>query len=707
MLSFGKKGRLQSILQVEASECGLVCIAMIANFYEPKTDIAGLRRKYGLSMQGAGLQDLMNIANDIGMSARPLKVSLEEIGNVKMPAILHWNFTHFVVLSKVGRKKVTLFDPAVGVRKYSREEFSRRFTGVALELNPNNDFHPPPPEVERLSLWDFWRDTAGIRSSLTQLLALSFLIQVFTLATPFYLQIVVDDVLIKQDVDLLNVLAVGFLGLTLTSVLTKALREFSALYLVSQLNFKMGDSVFYHLIRLPLAYFEKRHIGDIVSRFNSLRPIQEFITNSLVAVLIDGALAITTFALMFLYSPQLSLVVLVVVLTYAVFRIIQFRPLRNASLENIAARANQDSGFMETVRAIPSIKLVGKEQERQTSWRNQFVESINTEARIGRLTISYEAANNVLTGCEYVLLIFLGAKDVLNGMLTVGMLYAFLAYRSSFSGAVISLVNQLINYWMIGLHLERVSDITGTEKEPGTQIDSKLVLPMEGGLDARNLAYRYSPNTPYLFENFNIDIRAGDVVAIVGPSGIGKTTILKTLMGIAEPSKGELIIDGISLHEFGKKSFRHHIGAVMQNDVLFSGSIRENIAYFELDGSLEKVHQAAELACIATDIVTSPMGFNSHIGDMGSSLSAGQYQRILLARALYRKPTILFLDEGTAHVDTAIENKIMSNLKSLGITVVFVSHNPDLVVFADQIISWKDQSIQIVRNSQTEVSHST
>lgn len=704
MFTFGRRGHLQSLLQVETSECGLVCLAMVAKYYDSKIDLNSLRRRYGLSNQGASLESLMSIANDMEVNARPLKLPLEDLSKLKLPAILHWNFNHFVVLAKTKRKVVVIYDPAVGEREYSWEAVSQRFTGIALELTPRTGFSPDSySDKNQLSLSDFWKGITGVRSSLIQIFVLSLLIQIFTLATPFYFQVVVDDVLIKRDIDLLSVLALGFLALTLISVATKALREFSSLYLVSQLNYNIGDSVFYHLIRLPLSYFEKRHMGDIVSRFNSLRPIQDFITGSLIAVLIDGILAVTTFALMFIYSAKLSLIVLGAILVYAVFRMSQFRPLRNANLESIAARAKQDSGFMESVRALRGIKLGGKEQERQNSWRSQFVESINTEARMGRLTISYESANNILTGCEYVLIIFLGAQYVLNGALTIGMLYAFLAYRSSFSNAIISVINHLINYWMLGLHLERVSDITQTPKEENLESDFSLILPVEGNLVAENLQFRYSSQEPPIFSDFNIAIEPGEFVAVFGPSGVGKTTLLKTLMGLVERTSGELLIDDMPLHALGQKSYRHHIGAVMQDDVLLSGTLKDNISFFDVNPNVDKVRKSAGIASIAHEIDLTPMGYDSLIGDMGSSLSVGQQQRVLLARALYRTPKILFLDEGTAHVDQRTESLIMHNLKRLELTVIYVTHNKELLQFADKVIYWEDSKIPKITADITQV----
>ena len=667
---------------------------MVASFYGYKTDLVSLRRNQGYSLRGASLRHVMQTAEGMSLSPRPVRLEIAELKELKLPAILHWNFDHFVVLAKVSRWSITVHDPAVGIRKYTLQEASQRFTGVALELSPRQNFEPSD-ETDPLSLWTFWKGTNGLAKPLLQILLLSLLIQIFSLATPFYMQIVVDDVLIKHDADLLNVLALGFLGLTLISVLTEAIRGFSNLYLVNQLNFNIGNSLLYHLIRLPMSYFEKRHMGDVVSRFGSTEPIQKFISNGLITGLIDGLLAVTTLILMFIYAPTLTYVVLVSLVIYLAFRAIQFRPLRNANHENIAASAKLDSIFMESIRALQGIKLGGKELDRQNTWRGQFTETINTGARIGRLVISYEAANNTLTGCTYVLVIFLGAGLVLDGNMTIGMLYAFMAYRSNFSNAVVSIINLIVEYWMLGLHLERLADITQSEKEQGLETNSPMTLPVAGNLTAKGLGFRYAKLENMIFEDFNIDIGAGEFVGIHAPSGSGKTTLLKTLMGLLPPTSGEIFIDGYPLKNLGQPSFRQATASVMQGDVLFTGSIKENITFFDLTPDLDKIQEACEIACIHNDILDAPMGYDALVGDMGSSLSAGQQQRLLIARALYRSPSFLFLDEGTAHVDAQVEHNIMSAIKNQELTCIYVTHTPEMLRYADKVIRWENSEFTV------------
>jgi ATP-binding cassette subfamily B protein RaxB len=343
---------------------------------------------------------------------------------------------------------------------------------------------------------------------------------------------------------------------------------------------------------------------------------------------------------------------------------------------------------METVRSLQGIKIANREIERQGVWRNKFADSINTSAKVSRLTIFYETANSLVTGIEYVLIIYLGSQTVLTGEFTIGMLYAFLMYRSHFSNSVISLIDQGIQYLMLELHLDRLSDITQSAKEYGLDSTSNFAIPIKGGLCARDIEFRYSQFDPCLISEFNLEIGESEFVAIWGPSGVGKTTLLKILAGLLAPTKGELRVDGQSLTHVGIKSYRRGVGTVLQNDALFSGSIRDNIAFHDLTPDLERIEQCAKYACIHDEIVSFPMSYDSLIGDMGSSLSIGQQQRILIARALYSNPKILFLDEGTAHIDTETEETIFKNLQNLKITCVYTTHRKSLVALSDKVISW-------------------
>lgn len=673
------------ILQGEASECGLACLAMVASYHGFKTDLRGLRQCFSGSLAGAPLRILMQNATALKLNSRALRVELDELKKLKLPAILHWDFNHFVILKSAGSHYVVIHNPAVGVRRYRLSEIGHHFTGIVLEITPTAQFKEGNT-TERLRLQDFYSSMKGLLPALMQLLTLSLLIQCFALASPFYLQLVVDEVLIKQDQDLLLLLGLGFAGLTVITVLSKALRGIAHLFIANQINYVMGAALFNHLIHLPADYFQKRHMGDVVSRFGSLKPIQDFISGSALTVILDGLMAITTLVMIIVYSPILSLIVLISVALFAVLRAALLQTFRQRTQENIVAAAKQDSNLMETIRALQSIKVFSRESERKSIWQNLFVDTINANIRIGRLTITYEVLEGLISGVENVLVIFVGAQQVLSGVMTIGMLYAFISYRAHFNSSITSVINQLIQFFMLGLHLERIADIGLTNKEKGMEEPAGFTVPLDGFIELNKTAFRYSETDPLIFEDLTLQIQPGEFTAIYGPSGIGKTTVIKVLLGLLKPIQGDMLIDHVPLEIYGIRSYRANIGAVMQEDMLMSGSIKDNICFQDMFSDFERIKQVAQLTEVHEDIMKMPMGYDSLVGDMGAALSIGQQKRILLARALYNKPKLLFLDEGTAHLDNNTAEQVMDNLLSLGIGCVYITHNKRLLKFAHHIL---------------------
>ncbi|HJN52374.1 MAG: peptidase domain-containing ABC transporter [Pseudomonadales bacterium] len=696
-LNFSGTASMPVILQGEASECGLACLAMVASHHGFRTDLHALRQRFGVSLAGASLRNLMRSGADLGLSCRALRVDPNELRKMRLPAILHWDFNHYVTLRSASRSHVVVHNPAVGVRRYRLAEIGQHFTGIALEITPTTQFQRGNT-TQRLHLLDFCSGMKGMLPAFTQLLVLSLLIQCFALASPFYLQLVVDEVLIKQDRDLLVLLGVGFAGLTVITVMTKALRGSAHLFIASQLNYAMGTALFSHLIRLPVGYFQKRHMGDVVSRFGSMKPIQDFISSSALTVILDGLMAITTLVMIIIYSPLLSTIVLVSIASFAVLRAVLLQPFRHRTQESIVTAARQDSNLMESVRALQSIKVFSREGDRQSLWQSRFADAINANISIGRLTIGHEILNGLISGVENVLVVFVGAQEVLDGAMTVGMLYAFISYRLHFNSSLTSVINQLIQFLMLDLHLERIADIGLTDKEKGLEEPAGFTIPLEGYIQLDRASFSYSESDPLLFKELSLQFEPGEFTAIYGPSGIGKTTVIKILLGLLTPTQGGLMIDKIPLDVYGIRSYRANIGAVLQEDVLMSGSIRDNICFSDMFADFDRIERVAQLTEIHDDIIRMPMGYDTPIGEMGCALSNGQQQRILLARALYQKPKLLYLDEGTAHLDDQSAERIMANLHSLGISCVYITHNRRLLKFADHILGMARGQQKIVHN---------
>lgn len=693
LLNFSARKRLPVILQAEATECGLACLAMIAAYHGYETDIVTLRRRFAISGQGANLKGIMDLAGRLHLSTRALRLEVEQMKDLQLPAILHWNLNHFVVLKAVSGRKVIIHDPAVGERKLSLETLSGNFTGVALELTPTEAFEQG--EQRRvLKLSQFWTQIRGLKRSLLQIFMLALLLQVCSIVSPYYMQTVVDDVLLRNDENLLLVLALGFGLLLLIQIFINTLREFVILYLSSRLSIQMAANLFRHLIRLPMDYFYKRHMGDVVSRFGSLDTVQNLLTTGLIAALVDGVLVLITLGVMLVYSIKLSMIVIAAVVLYAILRLALYRQLRMLTEESIVAKAKLDSHFMESIRAAQTIKLFQKENDRQGQWQNHMADSMNRNIQVSKWNVFYDLINSLITGLENLLVVYFAAMAVMGNVMTIGMLYAFMSYKNRFVGSMSNLVGKWIEWKMLSLHLERLSDIAFT---PAEAVDShSLVSRSEqdeewgseeqigGEIEVQNLGFRYSDIDQDVFSGVSFTIKPGEAVVITGPSGCGKTTLMKCLMGLLTPTEGKILIDGQPIDH--QSHYRSQIAAVMQDDRLMSGSVADNIACFSHKTDMDRIRTCARQGSIHREIMTMPMQYNTLVGDMGTSLSGGQYQRILLARALYRKPRILFLDEATSHLDIQNEAAISHHVRQLSITRIVVAHRQETVASADRKI---------------------
>ncbi len=683
LLKFSGRKRLPLILQTEVAECGLACMAMVASYHGHEIDLNTLRRQYPVSLRGTTLQNLMKVADKMEFATRPLRLELEDMDQLQTPAILHWDMNHFVVLKKASKNSITIHDPAQGLRTVNMKEVSKHFTGIALELTITKKFEPKK-EVRKVPIWNFWHRIVGLKKALIQVFLMSLGLQVFSLISPLYMQLVVDEVLLSRDLHLLTVLSIGFGLLMLINIGTSALRSLVVLSLSSMLSVQMGANLFRHLIRLPLPFFEKRHIGDIVSRFGSLGQIEKALTTNIVQAIVDGLMAITTLVMIFFYSPALTLVVLIALAIYGVIRCIWYRPLKALTEESIVAGAKENTNFMETIRGIQSIKVFGQETQRQTLWQNRYADKINTGIRLGKLNIAFGSINSLLFGLENIIVVYLAARLVVDVKMTVGMLYAFMSYKSQFTDKAVAFIEKLIEFKMLGLHLERLGDIALEEQE--IQSTGMLDAPdLKGAIKLEDISFRYNQDEPWVFQNINLTVTPGESIAIIGPSGCGKTTLMKVMMGLFQAESGKVIIDDMLLETLGHKHFREQFGAVMQDDQLLSGSIGENISFFDQDTEQAQIERCAQMALIAKDIMAMPMNYNTLMGDMGMALSGGQKQRVLLARALYKKPKILFLDEATSHLDVALERGVNDAVRNLKVTRIIIAHRPETIRSADRV----------------------
>ncbi|ATD68581.1 ABC transporter [Luteimonas chenhongjianii] len=675
---------MRTILQSEAAECGLASLAMVADAHGLHTGLADLRRRFPLSLKGAKLNQLIHIAQQIGFQTRPLRLDMEHLGQLKLPCILHWDLNHFVVLAKVGRSKVTILDPALGERTLALPEVSEHFTGVALELVPGHAFKPQKA-APSVSVRQLTGPVRGLWRALAQILLLSVALQVFVVLAPFYMQWVVDQVLVSADRDLLTVLGLGFGLALLLQVGIGLLRGWSVVYLSARLGLDWMGNVFAHLLRLPLDFFEKRHLGDVTSRMSSVQAIQRTLTTSFVEAIIDGLMAVVTLALMLVYSWKLALVTLLAVALYLGIRWLAYRPVRDGTEKQLVAAAKQQTHLLESLRGMQSLKVAGEESGRRSTYQNLMVDTVNHEVGLARMGLGFNTASQLVFGVERVAVIWIGAVLAMQNVFSVGMLIAYLAYKDQFAGRMAALIDKWVEFRMLRLHGERLADIVLTPPEDVREL-TELPPPPDTRIEVENLSFRYGEGEPWVLKDCSFAVEPGESVAIVGASGCGKTTLVKLMLGLLEPTGGAIRIGGYDLRKVGPRNVRAIVGAVMQDDQLFAGSIADNIGFFDQEYDQARIEAAARLAAVHEEIAAMPMGYHSLIGDMGSSLSGGQKQRVILARALYRNPKLLFLDEATSHLDVTNERAVNEAVKRLDLTKVIVAHRPETIASADRVL---------------------
>ena len=678
-------------LQMEAAECGLACLAMVAGHYGAGFGLEELRVKFDVSVRGTSLQDLAKIADQMGLNARCVELDADEIDSLRLPAVLHWEGNHWVVVKHVSEKGLQLNDPAQGERWVGWAEARTKFSGFAADFVPRAKLERTPPQP-RLQFATLLRSFPGLGAAVLKLLGVSVILEIIALLTPYYTQIVMDHVLVTGDNDLLTIVALGTGFLLMLQTAFTAVRGWAGVVLSKDVGYQLYAHVIRHLFRLPITFFAKRQVGDLVSRFDSLGQLTHSLTRASIEITLDVLVSLGTLTMMFLYSPTLTWIALGTFALMLTVKVIVFSSSNRIVSEKIFLEAKRNSHLIESVRGIHAVKMAQGEVLRSQQWTIQTLRVIEKETATERINLASTLVMTATTGLAHIVVIYFAAQMILASQFSVGMLFAFMSFQGNFSGRAAAFADRVLWLRTMKVHFGRVGDITFAQAEPTAELHAKVAPPMASVLHTSNLGFRYSESDPFIFRNIALEVPAAKVVALVGPSGCGKTTLLCVIGGVFLPSEGLLAYDQQKVMPSNATSLRKRVAFVFQNDELFEGSIEENITFFEPQPDRIRVKQCTDIAAISTEIESFPQGYKTRLAEQGAGLSGGQRQRILIARALYRRPSLLVLDEATSQLDVTTERLVLQNLKRLGITIIMSAHRPDAIAMADQIYSVQTKS---------------
>ena len=717
-LNWGRKS-LPVIRQTESAECGLACLVMVATWHGLHTDLSEMRNHFSISIHGMTLHQLMEYASEMNLSGRAVRLETEDLKSLRLPCILHWDLNHFVVLNKVKRGKLILHDPEKGRITLPLRDAGKHFTGIALELEPTPAF-TPRDERKKLRLRHLTGRTAGLIPALTRIMIFAVAVEILALGSPLLSQAVIDDVLVSADRNFLIIIIIALFLLSVTQMLLSLARQWAVITLSVNFNMQWTANVFHHLVRLPLGWFDARSKGSISARFGAIDTIQEALTTELLEGMLDVLLVVTSFCMMLLYSPALTLIAVLAAVFYILLRGLWYPSLRQAAEDAWDAETRESGHFLETLSGILSLRVNGVISHREAAWMNLNATRRNTQLRQSRLLMYYDVIHTLTGSLVAAAVLWKGTVEVLDGTFTVGMLVAYLSFQGRFSASINSLTDKFFSWRMLDIYNERLADIVMAPAEgqvppsehlPGGNILPKVPYFFHGGenlkestcpLSLEGVTFTHRGCKTPLLRNISLTLNQNEVVAITGRSGCGKTTLAKLILAIHTPDEGVISAFGIRHTHAGYLRVRQRIGTVLQEDHLFSGSIADNIIFFSERQDYERMQHCASLAQVDTDITAMPMGYQTITGETGGGLSGGQKQRILLARALYKGPGFLLLDEATSHLDVESEIEISRILRQLGLPILLIAHRPETIASADRVLYLENGSLtELSRKTDT------
>lgn len=665
---------------------------MVAQYWSSNISLTELREKFRISITGLTLADLVSYSEQIGFTARAIKIEVDDGDSFRVPQhpiILHWEMNHFVVLKKKTRKGYLLHDPAIGEIFVSRNDFLKKFTGIALDLRPKIDFATNNKKKKSL-ISNFLKNVDFKNSKFYYIITISIIVELLFYSIPFFgknlMSLAESGATINlEDMFLISILLFSLLTLaySLTEIRNKILTNFAARF-----GYSGSVNIMSKLMRLPINYFEARFVGDIATKVNTIETIRNMINPATVVTLIEGVSAIILFLVMLSFDVSLAFIGLLPLFIFTLYRHLTMNTMATLKNERTLAYSKMNGQLYQNIRAISSIKLNSLSSIRSSIWNSIVYKS---EILLSRSNIYIYRNSNIISIFEKLdlgIVIIVGSFFVSKARIDILDLAVIITIRMLSTRRLLSLVNLIYDLKLLEVYIQRVKDITETQDEQGSMKLNKFLEPYSSlDLVMKDVSFQYSTNLPFAVKNLDLKVNAGEIVAITAHSGAGKSTVLKLICGLVEPQQGTIMSNGQEINDENIISFRSHLGVVMQDDQVFSGTLLENIISFGIDVDEQRLNKALEIACLTDFVDSLPMRLNTLITDLGGSLSGGQKQRLMLARAIYRNPKMLLLDEATSHLDLLNEREIMHNLRMLGITIIHVAHRQQTLELADRVIN--------------------
>jgi ATP-binding cassette subfamily B protein len=691
------------VQQQSSSDCGAACLAMIASYWGKQFPLHVLREKAHIGRSGASLKNLATAAEGIGFHARPVRASLGRVAELSNPWIAHWQGDHYVVVHQIKAKRVILVDPALGRRSLARQEFLEHWTGFGLLLEPTERLQQI--ELKQSTLARYLHTLSPYRGLIIQILLFSILIQLFGLITPLFTQVILDQIVVQKSLPTLHVFVTGLLLFSVGSIFMSSVRQYLLSYFSNRLDLTLISGFIRHTLTLPLKFFESRRVGDILTRVQENQKIQRFLIGQVVLTWLDFLTGFVYLGLMLYYNWQLTLLVLALIPAIVLLTLAATPLLRRVSREIFQQAAEQNSALVEMLNGIATIKATAAEQDLRWRWEGHLTNFMNVQFRGQQLGIKLQATSGLINSLGSTALLWYGATLVIQDQLTIGQFVAFNMMKGYVIGPVISLANLWDELQEVLISIERLNDVFEAIPEEPAQVTTLVMPTIQGTIEFEDVTFRYCEDTERnTLQNISFIANPGQTIAIVGRSGSGKTTLVRLLQGLYRPDRGRVLVDGHDIRHVALNSLRSQLGVVPQECFLFSGTIFDNITLYRSEVALEQVVEVAKLAEAHAFIQALPLGYNTKVGEQGSSLSGGQRQRIAIARALLGNPRILVLDEATSSLDTESERRFQRNLAQISRdrTTFIIAHRLSTVRNADTILVL-DQGVLVEQGTHEQL----